>query len=81
MKRFPTHIRGDSLYELCFSFALTRALAGDASHVTSSVDSYLSVWLQLYVDLLLGPPRQRPMGASSVVSWPVIHHRHQLSQS
>lgn len=40
------------VYEPRFSFALERALAGDTSYVTSSVDSYQSVWLQLHEDLL-----------------------------
>lgn len=40
------------IYEPRFSFALERALAGDTSYVTSSVDSYQNVWLQLHEDLL-----------------------------
>lgn len=40
------------VYELRFSFALEQAVAGETSYVTSSVDSYQSVWLQLREDLL-----------------------------
>lgn len=40
------------VYEPRFSFALEQALAGETSYVTSSVDSYRSVWLQLHEDLL-----------------------------
>lgn len=40
------------VYEPRFSFALEQALAGETSYVTSSVDSYQSVWLQLHEDLL-----------------------------
>lgn len=40
------------VYEPRFSFALEQALAGDTSYVTSSVDSYQNVWLQLHEDLL-----------------------------
>lgn len=40
------------VYEPRFSFALERALAGETSYVTSSIDSYQNVWLQLHEDLL-----------------------------
>ncbi len=40
------------IYEPRFSFALEQALAGETSYVTSSVDSYQNVWLQLHEDLL-----------------------------
>lgn len=40
------------VYEPRFSFALEQALAGETSYVTSSVDSYQNVWLQLHEDLL-----------------------------
>lgn len=40
------------VYDPRFSFALEQALAGETSYVTSSVDSYQNVWLQLHEDLL-----------------------------
>lgn len=40
------------VYEPRFSFALEQALAGETSYVTSNVDSYQNVWLQLHEDLL-----------------------------
>jgi hypothetical protein len=40
------------VYEPRFSFALEQVLGGETSYVTSSVDSYQNVWLQLQEDLL-----------------------------
>lgn len=54
------------VYEPRFSFALEQALAGETSYVTSSVDSYQSVWLQLHEDLLvtLAIPSDDEQGAA-----------------